>query len=131
MTQTALGMTREIAGLAFEDAVQSVTATLKAEGFGVLTEIDVKRTLKEKIDVDFRPFTILGACNPKLSHQALEANPAFGLLMPCNVVVETIEDGVRISVADPAAMAQLADAPEVSEMAATAHDALRRALDNV
>ena len=87
-----LGLTIEL-DRDFADAVEVVTAALKEEGFGVLTRIDVDKTLKEKIDVDFRPYTILGACHPTLAHRALSAQPEVGLFMPCNVTVETTPEG--------------------------------------
>ena len=80
-------------GEPYEIAVGKVTEALKSEGFGVLTRIDVKVTLKEKLDTDFRPYIILGACHPPLAHQALLSNPLIGLMMPCNVTVEETDDG--------------------------------------
>ncbi len=82
--------------LPLDEAIDKVTAALKEEGFGVLTRIDVHTTLKKKIDVDFRPYVILGACNPKLAHSALEANAEIGLLLPCNVTVESDGKGGSI-----------------------------------
>ena len=96
-----LGMSATL-NLSFEAAIEKTTAALKAEGFGVLTEIDVKSTLKKKLDVDFRRYTILGACNPPLAFQALEADMASGLLLPCNVIVyESGADETTVSIVDP------------------------------
>jgi uncharacterized protein (DUF302 family) len=104
MTQTAVGRTVRL-NADFETALARVTAALKAEGFGVLTEIDVKETLEKKLGVDFRPYKILGACNPPLAHRALSVAPEVGLLLPCNVTVAQVEDGVaEVSLVDPLAL---------------------------
>lgn len=88
----------------FEQAVQKTTDALKTEGFGVLTQIDVKTTLKEKINVDFRRYVILGACNPALAHRALSANADVGLLLPCNVTVQEAGDEILVTAVDPLLM---------------------------
>jgi uncharacterized protein (DUF302 family) len=91
-------------GKSFDQAIEQVTAELKKEGFGVLTEIDVKETLKSKIDVDFKKYTILGACNPHFAHKALQSEDKVGVLLPCNVIVEEHENGdVEVSAVDPVA----------------------------
>ena len=105
--------------LAYEDAIARVTAELKKEGFGVLTEIDVKATLKQKLDVDFRRYIILGACNPVLAHQALQAEPEIGLLLPCNVIVYEEDGGSVIAITDPVALFSVADNPVLDQVAAT------------
>jgi uncharacterized protein (DUF302 family) len=127
LTRNQIGRTVRL-NTDYETALTVVTDALKAEGFGVLTEIDVKATLKKKLDVDFRPYKILGACNPPLAHRALEAAPEVGLLLPCNVTVQYVEDGVtEVSLIDP--MAMLSFVPS-SELAAVATDAAAR-LDRV
>ena len=93
LTQTAIGTMVRL-NTDYESALERVIGALKAEGFGVLTEIDVKETFKKKLDVDFRPYKILGACNPPLAHRALSVAPEVGLLLPCNVTVSQVEDGV-------------------------------------
>jgi uncharacterized protein (DUF302 family) len=120
--------------LPFEQALERVTDALKAQGFGVLTRIDVKKTLKEKLGEEFRDYVILGACNPTLAHRALSARPDVGLLLPCNVTLEQTPDGVLVSVADPGSMLSLGDFAHdavVSGVAAEASQLLRAVSDSL
>ena len=115
--------------LPVDEADARVRELLKEEGFGILTEIDVRSTLKEKLDVEFRPYRILGACNPPLAHRALEAEPAIGLLLPCNVVVEESAAGSRVSFLDPVVALGLVGNAELEPVAADAAARLHRVAD--
>lgn len=119
MTEATAGyaLTRTV-DLTYEEADRRVREALQEEGFGVLTEIDVKATLKEKLDVDFQKYEILGACNPPLAHQALQTEADIGLLLPCNVVVRELGDGrTMVEAMDPVQQLSVADNPDLSELA--------------
>lgn len=127
----AYGFGRRIDGTLAE-AIDKVTNALKSEGFGVLTEIDVRATLKKKLDVDFRGYVILGACNPPLAHKALTAEPQIGLLLPCNVVVqEAPQGGVEVTVADPRAMFSLVDNAGLAPIVEDVDRRLRRVIETL
>ena len=117
--------------LPYDQSVEKVTAALKVEGFGVLTRIDVKATMEEKLGVEFRPYVILGACNPALSFRALSANSEVGLMLPCNVTVEELPDGTSLArIANPIMMmtaGKLGEDPALVDVAQTAY----RKLENV
>jgi uncharacterized protein (DUF302 family) len=111
----------------FATAIQRVTEALKVEGFGVLTEIDVKETMRKKLDVDFRPYRILGACNPALAHRALTVAPEVGLLLPCNVTVSQEDEGfVNVSIVDPISMLGIVKHPDLEPVAQEARAKLER-----
>jgi uncharacterized protein (DUF302 family) len=116
----------------YNDVITRVTEELKQEGFGVLTEIDVQATLKAKLGVDKRPYRILGACNPQLAHQALEAEPDIGLLLPCNVVVRQEEDGsVTVGFMDPVTVLGLVQRPELEPLGREVRGRLERVRDRL
>ena len=118
--------------LSFEDAITKVTTLLKDEGFGVLTEIDVQATLKKKLDVDFRPYTILGACNPHFAYQALQAEDKIGTMLPCNVMVQEMSPGqTEVVAVDPAASMQAVDNDALEKIAGEVRDRLRRVIERM
>jgi uncharacterized protein (DUF302 family) len=121
-----------VVDLGFDDAIAKVTQALQEHGFGILTEIDVKATLKRKLDVDFRPYRILGACNPKMAYQALQVEAKIGTMLPCNVVIEQSADGkVEISAVDPVASMSAIDNPKLGAIANEVRDMLRKAVEAV
>lgn len=117
--------------LSFEDTINKVTEELKKEGFGVLTTIDVKDTLKSKIDVDFKKYTILGACNPAFAHKALLAEEEIGLLLPCNVIVYEKEDKSAVSFFDPSLMSKVVENETLNSIAEEVREKLQRVFNSV
>jgi len=115
----------------FPRAVERVRELLQNEGFGILCEINVAKTLKDKIGAEFRPYVILGACNPNLAHRALEAEEQLGLLLPCNVVVQEIDGKTVISAVDASKMLEVVGNPALHEIAVDANSRLQRVLDNI
>jgi uncharacterized protein (DUF302 family) len=117
--------------LPFEEAIARVTEELKSQGFGVLTEIDVRATLKKKLDVDFRNYRILGACNPKFAHQALQAEDKIGTMLPCNVIVQETEQGTEIAAVDPIASMAAVDNPELAGIARSVQELLQQVIERL
>jgi len=116
----------------FDEAIEKVTAALQAKGFGVLTEIDVKATLKKKLEVDFRNYKILGACNPSFAYKALEAEPLIGTMLPCNVIVQEIEAGkVQVAAIDPVASMQAIQNPKLAEVAGQVQKMLKQVVESL
>ncbi len=115
----------------YEKAVEKVTDELKKEGFGVLTSIDVKDTLKKKIDVDFRKYVILGACNPPLAHKALESEEQLGLLLPCNVIIYENKGGSTVAFFDPMIMTKLIDNEQLKSVAEEVQNKMKRVFEAV
>jgi uncharacterized protein (DUF302 family) len=118
--------------IGFEDAVRRITGILKQEGFGIITEIDVKDTFKKKIDVEFRNYRILGACNPALAHEALQIEDKVGTMLPCNVVVQDIGGGqTEVAAIDPVASMQAIDNPRLKEAATQIQAKLRKVIESL
>lgn len=121
-----------LSNLTFEDAIQKTTEALKNEGFGVLTEIDIKATLKKKLDVDFHKYKILGACSPSFAYQALLAEDKIGTMLPCNVIVQEKEDGyIEVSAVDPMASMQAVINKDLMGIADDVSEKLKRVIDEI
>ncbi len=118
--------------LAFEDAVEKVITELKKEGFGVLTDIDVKQTLKKKLDVDFKKYRILGACNPPFAYKALQLEDKIGTMLPCNVIVQEIDEGkIEVAAIDPVASMQAVANPGLKDVAEQVQGKLKKVIENL
>ena len=116
----------------FAQATQHVTAALADKGFGVLTTIDVRATMKKKLDINFRPYTILGACNPEFAHKALQAEDMIGTMLPCNVVVQEVGEGVvEVSAVDPVASMMAIGNPRLASIAGEVRDLLKQVIDGL
>lgn len=116
----------------FNETVEKTIAELKKEGFGVLTEIDVKQTLKKKLNVDFRPYRILGACNPPYAYQALQAEDKIGTMLPCNVIVLETEDGkIEVAAIDPLESMRAVDNPKLQDIAEEIREKLKKVVDRI
>ena len=131
MNDPSYAFSKKLEGVTVEEAIDRVAYALKANGFGVLTKIDIQQTLKAKINADFRPYVILGACNPKLAHKALQNEPSIGLLLPCNVVVQEADGGSLVSFADPKAMFELVPDAPIEDVATEARRLLENAKDQL
>ena len=130
MSDKSYGLRTELS-IPYNQAVDKVTVALKSEGFGILTEIDVKSTLRKKLDADFRRYVILGACNPPLAYRALQAELDVGLLLPCNVIVYEEGEGAVVSIIDPLTMVGVSDNPALGEVAQEARAKLQRVVDKL
>ena len=116
----------------FSEMDAKVREELKKEGFGVITEIDIKKTLKEKIDVDFRNYTIIGACNPAFAYKALQAEDKIGILLPCNVVIQETKNGeIEVLAFDPASVMMNMDSPELDDLSTEVREKLTKVLENL
>lgn len=115
----------------FDDVIDRTREALKAQGFGIISEIDIQAALREKIGVDFRPYTILGACNPALAHEALQIEDKVGTMLPCNVVVQERSDGIEVAAIDPVASMQAIENRELSEKAAVVAEKLKAAIETL
>ena len=131
MEQTNYGFTK-VVQYTYEEAIVKVTDALKAEGFGVLTEIDVKETLKKKLDVDFKPYKILGACNPPFAYKSLQAEEQIGLMLPCNVIVYVNDkEETVVAAIDPIASMQAVKNDTLGEVAETIQGKLKKVIDSL
>ncbi|HDM78575.1 MAG TPA: DUF302 domain-containing protein [Deltaproteobacteria bacterium] len=131
MGKTSYGFRKEL-DVSYQEAIKKVTEALKQEGFGVLTEIDVQAVLKKKLDVDFRPYVILGACNPPLAYQSLQAEREIGLLLPCNVIVYQGDSGKTVvSAIDPVAAMSMIENEKLPEIASQVAQKLRRVIESL
>jgi uncharacterized protein (DUF302 family) len=131
MRDVEYGFYKNLPGLSIEQAEDRVSTVLKEEGFGVLTRIDVKETLRKKLDVEHKPYVILGACNPQLAFRALSTDDTIGLFLPCNVVVAETEQGAEVTFLRPEAMFAAIDKPELKPVALEAETRLRRAYESL
>lgn len=123
---------KNLEAIGFDEAIEKVTQVLKDEGFGILTEIDVKETLKNKLDVDFKPYKILGACNPAFAYKALQAENKIGTMLPCNVIVQDNQDGtVEVSAVNPVASMQAVNNDDLAAIAQTINQKLQTAINNL
>ncbi len=125
----AYTLDKVLRGMNMEEAEARAREALMQEGFGVLTEIDVSATLKKKLDVDMPGYKILGACNPRMAHQAIEMEPKLGAVLPCNVILREVEQGVEVSIIDPEAMMQPIENPALAQVAEPVRQMLQKALD--
>lgn len=129
-TPTSLGITA-VLPLSYQLAVDAAIAALKEQGFGVLTEIDVKATMKKKLELDLANYIILGACNPGMAHQAMQMEPRIGAMLPCNVIVRSVADKVEVSAIDPLASMAAVDNPELKSVAGQVRDMLQKVVAEI
>ena len=123
---------KQLRNVSFDEAVEKVTEALKLEGFGVLTEIDIQATFKKKLDVDFRPYKILGACNPPYAHKALSVEDKIGIMLPCNVIVQETADGnIEVTAVDPVASMSAIENPKLMNIAAEIQQKLKIVIEKL
>jgi uncharacterized protein (DUF302 family) len=123
---------KQLKNVSFDEATEKVTEALKLEGFGVLTEIDVKATFKKKLDVDFRPYKILGACNPPYAHKALSAEDKIGIMLPCNVIIQETADGsIEVAAVDPVASMSAIENPKLMDIATEIQQKLKTVIEKL
>ncbi|OEK03040.1 hypothetical protein BFP97_16590 [Roseivirga sp. 4D4] len=117
--------------VSFDEAIEKITSSLKSEGFGILTEIDVQATMKKKLDEDFRPYRILGACNPPYAFKALQAEEKIGTMLPCNVIVQQVEKGIEVAAVDPMASMLAVENSKLESIASEIQRKLKNAINNL